>query len=175
MSTNSGAYSAPTVDSSGIYATEWTGGDAAKQPAAGGASNSGSGGSGTAASYQVDSDAVRAQAAIIAQCGDSIAQVLSTLRTTLESGGEPWGTDDLGQKFGGEYTGPANQGFASLAGLGTALANVANQLVAQADAYDQLEEQISGAFNSVDSGSGSGSTASSSGSSTSSGGSASGA
>lgn len=149
MSASNGAYSAPAVDSSGIYATQWTGGPAATQPSSGGVSNSGSGGSGTAASFQVDSDGVRAQAAIIAQCGDQIAQVLSGLRATLEAAGEPWGTDDLGQKFGSEYTGPANQGFASLAGLGTALANVASQLVAQADAYDQLEEQIAGTFNAI--------------------------
>jgi uncharacterized protein YukE len=97
----------------------------------------------------VDSDGVRAQAAIIAECGDRIAQVLNGLRATLEAAGEPWGTDDLGQKFGSQFTGPANQGFASLAGLGTALANVASQLAAQADAYDQAEGQITDALNSV--------------------------
>lgn len=149
MSTSSGAYSAPTVDASGIYATQWTGGPAATQPSSGGASNSGSGGSGTATSFQVDSDGVRAQAAIIAECGDRIAQVLSGLRATLAAAGEPWGTDEMGQKFGSQYTGPANQGFASLAGLGTALADVASRLAAQADAYDQLEEQITDTFNSI--------------------------
>lgn len=149
MSTSSGAYSAPTVDASGIYPTQWTGGPAATQPSTGGASNSGSGGSGTAASFQVDSDGVRAQAAIIAECGDRIAQVMSGLRATLEAAGEPWGTDDMGQKFGSQYTGPANQGFASLAGLGSALASVASQLVAQADAYDQVEQQITETFNSM--------------------------
>lgn len=152
MSTSGGSFSAPTVDSSGIYQTQWTGGDAAAQPAAGGAtgSGSGSGGSGSSApSFQVDGDGVRAQAAIIAQCGEQIAQVLTSLRAALQGGGEPWGTDDMGKKFGASYTGPANQGFASLAGLGTALTNVANQLVAQADAYDQLEGQIADAFNSI--------------------------
>lgn len=159
MSTSSGAYSAPTVDASGIYATQWTGGPAATQPASGGASNAGPGGSGTATSFQVDSDGVRAQAAIIAECGDRIAQVLSGLRATLQGAGEPWGTDDMGQKFGSQYTGPANQGFASLAGLGTAMANVASQLVAQADAYDQLEEQITDTISSIgaDGGTGAGS------------------
>lgn len=149
MSTSSGGtYSTPPVDESGIYQTEWTGGPAAKQPAGGGAGGS-SGSAASSPGFQVDSDAVRAQAAILAECGDEIAQILTSLRGTLSGGGEPWGTDDLGQQFGPEYTGPANQGFASLAGLGTALANVANQLVAQADSYDELEEQLSGTISQI--------------------------
>lgn len=150
MSGSGGSFSAPAVDASGIYATQWTGGPAATQPSSGGASNSGSGGSsGSGASFQVESDGVRAQAAVIAQCGERIAQVLDQLRATLTSGGEPWGTDEMGQKFGAQYTGPANQGFASLAGLGTALTSVANQLMAQADAYDKAEGQITDAFKSI--------------------------
>jgi hypothetical protein len=150
VSTNGGTYSTPTVDESGIYATQWSGGPAAVQPAAdkaGGGSSSG--GAGAGAGFQVDSDGVRSQAAILAQCGDQLAQVLNGLRATLEAGGEPWGTDDLGQKFGENYTKPANQGFASIAGLGTALANVANELVAQADAYDQVERQITARLTSI--------------------------
>lgn len=152
-----GAYSAPSVDESGIYQTQWTGGPGAKQPAGGGASGSGSGGSGTSSpGFQVESDGVRSQAAIIAQCGEQIAQVLSRLRATLSSGGEPWGTDDMGQKFGASYTGPANQGFASVAGLGTALTNVANELVAQADDYDKLEQELTEAFSKIAQNGGSG-------------------
>jgi hypothetical protein len=156
MSTSSSsAYSAPSVDESGIYQTEWTGGAAAKQPAGGGASSSGSGGSSASSpGFQVDGDGVRSQAATLAQCGDQIAQVLTSLRATLTSGGEPWGTDDLGQKFGAGYTGPANQGFASVAGLGAALTNVANQLAAQADNYDALDQQISDSIGQMAGGTG---------------------
>jgi uncharacterized protein YukE len=92
---------------------------------------------------------MRSQAAVLAQCGEQIAQVLTNLRAALASGGEPWGTDEMGQKFGASYTGPANQGFASVAGLGAALTNVANQLVAQADNYDALEQQIAGTFGNL--------------------------
>jgi uncharacterized protein YukE len=164
MSTSSsGAYSAPSVDESGIYQTQWTGGAAAKQPASGGASNSGSGGSSSSSpGFQVDGDGVRAQAATLAQCGEQIAQVLTNLRATLTSGGEPWGTDDMGQKFGASYTGPANQGFASVAGLGAALTNVANELAAQADSYDQLDQQISDSIGSMATGGSAGSSSSSS-------------
>lgn len=145
-----GAYSAPSVDESGIYPTQWTGGPGAKQPAGGGASGSGSGGSSSSSpGFQVESDGVRSQAAIIAQCGEQIAQVLTRLRATLSGGGEPWGTDEMGQKFGASYTGPANQGFASLAGLGTALANVANELGAQAGNYDRLEQELAQAFGRI--------------------------
>lgn len=143
---SSGAYSSPSVDESGIYKTEWSGGPAAKQPAGGGASGSGSGGSSSGTGFQVESDGVRAQAAILAQCGEQVAEVLAKLRATLVAGGEPWGTDDLGQKFGASYTGPANQGFASIAGLGTALANVANELVAQAASYDTVEAKLTDTF-----------------------------
>lgn len=142
-----GAYAAPPVDESGIYQTQWTGGPAAKQPAGGGVSGSGSGGRGASSpGFLVESDGMRSQAAVIARCGERIAQVLATLRATLVAGGEPWGTDEMAQKFGASYTGPANQGFASIAGLGAALTNVANQLVAQADRYDALDQQIADTF-----------------------------
>ena len=146
MPTGNGAYSAPSIDESGIYQTEWTGGPAAQQPAGGGASGGSGGGGGSSPSFQIQSDGMRSQAAVLAECGSQVAQVLAGLRATLASGGEPWGTDDLGQKFGHSYTGPANQGFASIAGLGAALTNVANLLAAQADNYDKLEQHLSDAF-----------------------------
>ena len=147
LMSGSGAYSAPSVDESGIYHSEYTGGPAAAQPAGGGASNSGSGSSSPSTGFQVDSDGVRAQAAALAQCADQASQVFTNLRNALVSGGMPWGTDDLGKKFGHGYTGPANQGFASIAGLGTALANVASTLAAQADNFDQLEQHLADSFN----------------------------
>jgi hypothetical protein len=148
---SSGAYSSPSVDESGIYRTQWSGGPGAKQPAGGGASgSSGSGGaSGSGSGFEVESDGVRSQAATLAQCGEQVAHVLSSLRATLTAGGEPWGTDDLGQKFGAGYTGPANQGFASIAGLGAALTNVANALVSQADEYDALEQKLKDSFGTL--------------------------
>ncbi|MBR7825148.1 hypothetical protein KDK95_02435 [Actinospica sp. MGRD01-02] len=149
MSMSSGAYSAPSVDESGIYQTEYTGGPAAQQPAGGGASGSSGGGGGSSPSFQVQSDGMRAQAAVIADCGSRAAQVLTNLRAALVSGGEPWGTDDLGKKFGHSYTGPANQGFASIAGLGAALTNVANLLAAQADNYDKVEQHLTDRMNKI--------------------------
>lgn len=146
MPTGSGAYSAPSIDESGIYQAEWTGGPAAQQPAGGGVSAGSGGGGGSSPSFQVQSDGMRSQAAILADCGSQVTQVLIALRAMLTSGGEPWGTDDLGQKFGHSYTGPANQGFASIAGLGAALTNVANQLAAQADNYDALEQHLTDGF-----------------------------
>lgn len=150
MSASSSAYSVPSIDESGIYQTQWTGGPAATQPAGGGIGGSGAGGaSASSPGFQVDSDGIRAQAAILAQCGEQISQVLTNLRAALGSGGEPWGTDDMGQKFGAGYTSPANQGFASVAGLGAALTNVANELAAQADTYDAVEQQIADSFGKV--------------------------
>jgi hypothetical protein len=55
----------------------------------------------------------------------------------------------MGQAFGAGYTGPANEGFASIAGLGAALANVAGELVTQANAYDDVEQRIADAFAGV--------------------------
>jgi hypothetical protein len=148
MGKSSAGYSAPSVDESGIYQTEYTGGPAAQQPSGGGAGGSSRPAS-SSPSFQVDSDGVRAQAAILAQCADQIAQVLTNLRATLTSGGEPWGTDDLGKKFGHSYTGPANQGFASIAGLGAAMANTANLLASQADKYDAVEQHITDSINKI--------------------------
>lgn len=137
------AFAVPSVDESAIYHTETTGGAAAAGPAApAGGGSRGGGGAAAGPSFQVDSDGVRAQAAILARCGEQIADILTTLRNTLMGGGEPWGTEDLGKSFGHSYTGPANQGFASIAGLPAALANVANALSAQADQIDQADGQI---------------------------------
>jgi uncharacterized protein YukE len=138
----SAAYPVPSVDESPIYHTETTGGAAAATASAPARGGSSGGGAAAGPSFQIDSDGVRAQAAILAQCSDQIATILSTLRSSLTGGGEPWGTEDLGKSFGHSYTGPANQGFASIAGLPAALANVANALSAQADQIDQLDDQI---------------------------------
>jgi uncharacterized protein YukE len=156
------------VDASGIYQTQWTGGPAAKQPAGGGAGGGASGSGSPGPGFQVDSDGIRQQAATIADCGQQIAQVLDNLRAALTSGGEPWGNDDLGQQFGASYTDPANQGFGSLAGLGTAVTNVANQLVTQANNYDGVEQHIANSFTSLNGQSGSAGSAGSPGSSASS-------
>lgn len=139
----SAAYSVPSVDESPIYHTETTGGaPAATAGAPAGGGSSGAGAAAAGPSFQIDSDGVRAQAAVLAQCADQIATILTTLRNALTGGGEPWGTEDLGKSFGHSYTGPANQGFASIAGLPAALGNVANALSAQADQIDQLDDQI---------------------------------
>jgi hypothetical protein len=140
---SSGQYQVPQVDESALYATETTGGVAAAHASAGGGSGSDGSGAGSAGpSFQVDGDGVRAQAAIIAQCGSQAADVLTRLRGQLASAGEPWGTDDLGKSFGHSYMDPANMGFTSMAGLGAALVNVANALYAQAENWDALEGLI---------------------------------
>lgn len=146
---NSDAYPAPSVNESGIYHTEYTGGPAAPQPTRGGVPRSGGGSAPPGSGFEVDSDGVRSQAAALARCGERAAQVLDSLRGTLEASGEPWGTDDLGKQFGHGYTGPANQGFASIAGLGAALVNVANELVAQANTYDAVEQHITESINRI--------------------------
>lgn len=136
---SSDAYGVPAVNKSGIYETQYAGGPAAQQPAPG-APRPGSGSSSKSPGFRVNTDGVRAQAAILAQCAERAAQVVDRLRASLDAGGMPWGTDDMGKKFGHEYTGPANQGFASIAGIPQALAEVANELAAQADRYDQVEQ-----------------------------------
>lgn len=146
---NSGSYSAPNVPETGIYHSQYTGGPAAAQPAGGGATRSGSESSGAGSGFQVSPSGMRAQASEIAQCADQAAGVLNRLRSALEAGGMPWGTDDMGKTFGQKYTGPANQGFASIAGLPAALANVANELAGQADTYDRLEQGAAEAINRI--------------------------
>lgn len=143
---SSDAYSPPPVNESAIYHAQYAGGPAAQQPDRGGASRSGGGSASSAPEFRVDSDGVRSRAAELARCGERAAQVIERLRSALESGGMPWGTDELGKRFGHSYTGPANQGFASIAGLGAALVNVAGELAAQADDYDALEQHITGAI-----------------------------
>lgn len=144
----SDAYGVPAVDKSGIYPVQYTGGPAAQQPEPGSA-RSGSGSSSQSSGFQVDSDGVRAQAATLAQCADRAAQVVDRLRASLEAGGMPWGTDDLGKQFGRGYAGPANQGFGSIAGIPQSLIDVANELASQADGYDSREGQIAEAFHRI--------------------------
>lgn len=142
-SSSAGQYAVPQIDESALYTTETTGGAAAAYTAPKSGSGSGGSGGGSAGpSFQIEGDGVRAQAAIIAQCGSQAADVLTRLRGQLAAAGEPWGTDDLGKSFGHSYTGPANSGFTSMAGLGAALVNVANALAAQADNWDALEGLI---------------------------------
>lgn len=145
---SSDAYPVPSVDRSGLYPAEYKGGPAAKQPEKGAsAAGSGSGG-GPSPGFEVHSDGVRAQAAALAECADRAAAVLDRLRAALEAEGMCWGSDDLGKKFGHSYTGPANQGFASIGDVPKSLTQVANELVRQANAYDALEghtvEQVQG-------------------------------
>jgi uncharacterized protein YukE len=143
------------VDASGIYATRTEGGEAAVQPqppASGGGRSSGGGASGPGglgSGFQVDPSGVQSVASRIAQAGVSAAQVLTELRSALESAGEPWGTDDLGKNFGKGYTEHVNQGFASIATLGDALTGIANALVGTANAHQATEGEVTKAFAAV--------------------------
>lgn len=137
----------PAVSKSGIYPTQYTGGPAARQPASGAAKPASGTSSSPSPGLQVNSDGVRAQAAALAQCAGQAARVLDRLRGSLEAGGMPWGTDDMGKTFGHQYTGPANQGFASIAGIPQALVDVANELAAQAHGYDAIDRHAAEAFN----------------------------
>lgn len=141
----SDSYGVPAVSKSGIYETQYAGGPPAQQPAPG-APRPGSGSRSPGSGFQVNTDGVRAQAEALAQCAERAAAVVDRLRSSLDAGGMPWGTDDMGKKFGHEYTGPANQGFASIAGIPQALAEVANELAAQADRYDKIEQHTAGQF-----------------------------
>lgn len=153
------SFPVPSVNETGIYHTQYTGGPPAAQPDRGGAAKSGGGSAPPPGSgFSVDTAGMRAQAAILARCGDQAAQVFDRLRSALEAGGMPWGTDDLGKEFGKRYPGPANQGFASIAGLPAGLVNVANELIGQAGTYDAVEQHITESIRKIG-GSGSGSSA----------------
>lgn len=154
----SDAFPVPPVNETGIYHTEYAGGPPAVQPDRAGAATSSGGSASPSSGFAVDTAGMRSQASALAECGNRAAQVLDRLRSALESGGMPWGTDDLGKAFGHKYTGPANQGFASIAGLPAGLVNVANELIGQAGTYDAVEQHITESIRKIG-GSGSGSSA----------------
>jgi hypothetical protein len=147
------------VDASTVYETETEGG-AAATPAPSASGSGGSGGSGTAATgsgFEIDTDAVRSIAGQIAAQGTAAAEVVERLRAALQAAGEPWGTEEIGKKFGHGYTGQVNQSFPALASLGSALAGIANGLVAHADSHDQVEAAVTQKLGSIANGGASGS------------------
>lgn len=156
----SATYSAPDVDASTVYGTETEGGAAATPaPSAGGSGGSGGGG-GSAASgsgFEIDTAAVRSIAAQIAAQGNAAAEVVTRLRSALQAAGEPWGTEEIGKKFGHGYTSQVNQSFPALASLGSALAGIANGLVAHAEAHDKVEAAVTEKLGSIATGGASGS------------------
>ena len=139
------------MDASTVYATETQGGAAATPAPSGSGSGGSGGGSGASAGsgFEIDTDAVRSIAGQIAAQGDAAAQVVMRLRSALEAAGEPWGTEEIGKKFGHGYTGQVNQSFPALASLGSALAGIANGLVAQAQAHEQVESAVTQRFGSI--------------------------
>ena len=141
------------MDAGTIYETETEGGAAATPaPSASGSGGSAGGASGAAASgtgFEIDTAAVRSIAGQIAAQGTAAAEVVTRLRSALQAAGEPWGTEEIGKKFGHGYTSQANQSFPALASLGAALAGVANGLVAQAAAHEQVETAITEKLGSI--------------------------
>lgn len=149
-----GNYTVPAVDDSALYRTETTGGPPAQTAAIGGGDGSAASSTQTdpaaiGPAFDVDPDAVAAIAARIAESGNQAAAILTALRAKLAAAGEPWGTDRLGKAFGHAYTGHANQGFTSMAGLGGALAGIANGLAGHAASYANVDGVVTDAFTRI--------------------------
>ncbi|WP_173163857.1 hypothetical protein [Phytohabitans suffuscus] len=62
----------------------------------------------------VDSGSLRQAGGTLTDEAKAIVTALDTLRKVLDAQGGPWGADELGARFGSEYTGFAAQAFAAI-------------------------------------------------------------
>lgn len=69
----------------------------------------------------------------IGDSGDDLDQVLSTLKSALDGEGECWGSDEAGEKFGGDYTKGRDSVFDTLKKVVKALGDIDDNLKATAD------------------------------------------
>lgn len=99
--------------------------------------------------FEVDTAGMRAAAEQIGSTGEQAAQTVRELQRKLASLGQPWGSDDLGKSFAKQYLQPSQDGLKALGSLGDGLQGVAENLSAEADNYDGVEQAVTDAFQKI--------------------------
>ena len=86
--------------------------------------------------FDVDPAALLGAAGVFDAESDALLAAVSRLHQTLGTLGRPWGTDEVGERFGAEYEPAAEQVVANLAALSAGSSRIAAALRAVAQSYD---------------------------------------
>lgn len=99
--------------------------------------------------FEVDTTEMRAAAGQIDSAGSQAAGVIQAFQQKIAALGEPWGTDDLGKAFAGQYLQPSQDGLKALGLLGDGLQAVAKNISTAAGNYDSADGAASQAYRRI--------------------------
>jgi len=91
-------------------------------------------------SIELDHTVVAGAGTGIGSSADKVDDALSRLRGTLEALGAPWGDDELGTRFGGEYSAIVTQAFTAISSYRDQLDYAAGELAATAETLQAHSE-----------------------------------
>ncbi|MEU5876587.1 PE domain-containing protein [Spirillospora sp. NPDC047279] len=103
----------------------------------------------TADGYTIQPETIRSAASGLSDAGDRLSQEWTTLVSTVEGMGAPWGGDDIGMLIGESYTAIQAQADESFTGAAADMGAFADKLIAVADNYEKAEQQMVGEVTSV--------------------------
>ncbi|WP_433119998.1 WXG100 family type VII secretion target [Micromonospora sp. CA-246542] len=94
------------------------------------------------AGFEVDPESLRGSAESLDQVVDRLADALSEFESTVQSLGEPWGSDDIGTLIGELYTGIHDLAMSCFEGNGEVLGQFAQGLHTMADTFEEVDQEI---------------------------------
>ncbi|KAB2347847.1 WXG100 family type VII secretion target [Actinomadura rudentiformis] len=99
--------------------------------------------------YTIQPQTLRTAASGLTDAGDRLSQEWSSLLSTVQGMGAPWGGDDIGMLIGTSYTAIQEQANESFTGAAEDMTAFAEKLTAVADNYEKAEQQMVGEVTSV--------------------------
>ncbi|MBF6300261.1 hypothetical protein IU459_22330 [Nocardia amamiensis] len=90
--------------------------------------------------FRVDPEALRATRPGFVDVADKIAAAAANLRRVIETEGECWGSDKIGQNFAKDYTPDVPKALSSVENLGKTLNNLGESMVAIANALQNRDQ-----------------------------------
>ncbi|UAK32375.1 hypothetical protein K8O92_32630 [Nocardia asteroides] len=90
--------------------------------------------------FRVDPDSLRATRPGFTDVADKIAAAAADLRRVIETEGECWGSDKIGQSFAKNYTPDVPKALTSVDNLGKTMTNLGDSMVAIANTVQNRDQ-----------------------------------
>nr|WP_042195651.1 WXG100 family type VII secretion target [Kibdelosporangium sp. MJ126-NF4]CEL22139.1 hypothetical protein [Kibdelosporangium sp. MJ126-NF4]CTQ92920.1 hypothetical protein [Kibdelosporangium sp. MJ126-NF4] len=99
--------------------------------------------------FRTDHERLAQHAGEFGGLADRAASIAGELNRTLDSLGQPWGKDEVGQSFAAIYSGPSTDTRSGVDGAAGQLRDMGDRLTAMARAYRSADSSAADGFGRV--------------------------